>query len=123
MFKPLFEDDGYKPVDRKYVPKVGPVVPSESRFSHRGRAVKDADGRVIGYRDEQLIIRRKTVCGLRDKMACASSTSKVTRFVVANGHTDRRLDAPTVNLTPPPPRKATHLKRPRSSHRMAERLI
>ncbi len=123
MFKPLFEADGYKPVDKKRLPIPDRVHPKDSSFLHRtGKAVKDADGRIIRREGEWVKKQRHTVCGLRDKMAGASSSAKLAKFVNANGHVDRVLDGPAAPcLTPPAPRRVVRIAR--SSHRkLASRL-
>ena len=78
MFKPLFEKDGWKPVDRKY------EAPTHDR-NHP----KDAT-QMRGVQG-QLKTRRKAVAGLRDTMALAS---KKPRLVNMNEGLDARLDRP-----------------------------
>jgi hypothetical protein len=48
---------------------------------------------------------RRTLCGMKDKMMLAGSTKNRALFVNANAHADRHMDAPTVCLTPPKPRR------------------
>lgn len=106
-------------LETPYKPVPGRVHPRESSFLHRqGKAIKDEYGRIIGRKGENVRKQRHTVCGLRDKMAGASSSAKVTRFVNVNGRLDGHIDAasqPGPCLTPPAPRRA--VRRPRSSHR------
>jgi hypothetical protein len=44
----------------------------------------------------------RTVCGLRDKMACASSSAKTSRFVNINGRLDNSIDRPEQSFTARP---------------------
>lgn len=105
--KPLFEEPGWKPQSRKFLPPVGRKHTSESNILHRrGTAVRDQDGREIGRKDASCKTNRKTLCGLRDKMALAGSSAKSHKLVNTNGHVDRKLDVPTVCLTAPAPRVA-----------------
>lgn len=106
--KPLFEEDGYKPVSRKYVPPThNRLHPKDSTLRHRvGKSIVRRNGPpsyidrernvqvAYGRKGESLKVPRATVCGLRDKMARAGSSAKVCKFSVANGHVDRRIDKP-----------------------------
>ena len=98
MFKPLFEADGWKPVDRKYVP------PTHDRNHPKGATqVRGVQG--------QLKTRRKAIAGLRDTMALAGSSSKTARFIPSNLPVDKRLDAPVVLVgTHTPVRRTMQMK-------------
>lgn len=88
---------GERPDKKMTLPKVGRVHPSESGFSHRrGKPVLDNN---LPRKGEVIKKTRKTVCGLRDKMACASSTAKRTRLINTNGRVDERVDG---EMTSPP---------------------
>lgn len=81
-----------RPMVTPYRPKVGMTVPKDARLLHRsGKAIKDADGRIIGRDGEQVKLRRKTVCGMRDHAALAGK--KVGQFVYSREGLDSRLDA------------------------------
>lgn len=106
--KPLFESDSYKPVDKKRpVPTHNREHPKDARFLHRtGKAIvgatdcktytRPSDGTAVVYgrKGENICTQRGAIAGLRDKMALAASTAKVTRFVNSQTHTDRQIDRP-----------------------------
>jgi hypothetical protein len=92
-----FMPKNVRPMVTPYRPRVGMTVPKDGRLLHRaGKAIKDADGLIIGRKGEQVKLQRETVCGLRDAMAKASSSAKTRRFLACNEKLDRRLDVPAV---------------------------
>lgn len=94
----MFTDAGNKEIRFRPIP--GRVHPQGGSFKVRTKGRGACNHKIVTAITKQ----RHTVCGMRDKMAVASSSSKRGRFAVANGYVDRVLDAPVVNLTPPSPR-------------------
>lgn len=97
--KGMFTVDGLR--ETPYRPVPGRVHPNEGSFLVRTQGKNEGGEKIVVHIKK----RKGTVCGLRDTMAKAGSSAKRSQLVNANGHIDRRLDAPSVCLTPPRPRR------------------